>query len=322
MTEARQPRCRRMKRFVPFAIILATLLVSMPACLSARRGLESTQKTERDQTFLVVVEGSDGQMLGYEEHHGSINDFALTASRSDGSVVVTGIKDHAIRRELETTINQILESHQLPTIQLKSILKKRHVSCHAAMIHPPSRGTGFAGPGLLECADALVIGTTALSDLPIWKQRGLLMENNPKYAELIQLRPVPPRQNPAPATSTVRLVWEQAALFLGAVPKVEPTPTVANPDAVTLILCPTGNERYPETQQQPVLFSAALRALQRFVRESELNPKLIVAHTGPNGFAVDKLDPEIRNRLLELMQEELAQPTSPLSDVSRARPDK
>ncbi|MEK7583835.1 MAG: hypothetical protein AAB490_01205 [Patescibacteria group bacterium] len=288
------------------AVAFASLTITSLACAASQKNLTVTP--EFTPTFILVVENDQGKMLGHAELTGVIGDFAITDVRADGSTVITKINNAAISIEVESSLNQILTAHGLPLVQLSQYLAEFHASCHIARVHIPARGSNFAGPAELACDDALVIGTTALTENPIWTQRGLLLVDR-LYPDRLRFAGLPPAISERALAPPEKLTWEQAALFLKAIPKSTGT---------TVDLCPSGNGLFPEIQDNGTLLFAALNALKRFADESKTNSDLIVAHTGPGGFAVDKLEPEVQHHLLDLIREELARPNGQLSSEASA----
>ena len=304
-------------------VVLAAFVVLVllgPACLKSHRDLSSAP-TASDDTFTLVVEDPNGQMLGYDKDlQGTIAEFATTKKRDDGATVITDITNSAIRRRIRKSVNTILKKHQLPRMYIKSYLMDQHITCHVALHHPKYRdqAEGFAGPGMLECSDAIVIGTTALSERPIWLQRGLLMQIKPEFEGMIVLSTVPEQDPPtqkaaAAATPQIALTWEQAAPYLSGIPLVDSS---GDPGITGLKICVGENNLTAAQLEQSSIVQAAVRALIQFTKESEKNSKLIV-HQMKNGrFAVEKLDPKIQDHLLELMQKELTQPNAQISSAT------
>jgi hypothetical protein len=289
-------------------VTLACLLLILAPCSCSRLEIMPRQPAE-SPSFFLVIQNDEGRMLGFERINGSLRDLTRIAHRPDGSVIVTDITSRAARRVIESSMNQILVAHGYGPGRLARYLANGHVSCHRAGMHVPRRGGNFAGPALLECEDALLAGTSPLQpETAIWKQRGLLL-NAAQYPDRIHFDPIgPAAPDEHPSGDAAGLSWEVAASYFRAIPKIEPAGKEGDPSTVMLELCPAGNGIFPELEKNTAMLSAALRALQRFAREQETNRKLIVAHTGERGFDVDRLGPEVRARLLELMRMELGQP--------------
>lgn len=293
-------------------IMLAILLTSSLACLATRQSITTAPEPEQDQTFTVIMEGDDGQMIGYDKFPGHIAQFATTATLNDGAVLVTDITDRAVRRQIQKTVNTILKGHKLPQMRLESLLENRHITCHVAVEHHPSLD-GFAGPALFDCINGLLVGTTALSpDLPIWKQRGLLLPDK-AYPDRIHLVPVPPEsasmqasQRPAsvPMLDSSQLTWEQAAPYLSSVIVLEEVMTDEGPKP-SLKICVGENNLTASQREQRRIVEAAVQALVLFTTENEGNPQLIVRHMKDGRFAVEELDESIQQHLLWLMNAEL-----------------
>ena len=256
-------------------IALVILLTPSFACLAARQSITTTPEPE--QTFTVIVEGDNGQMLGFEEFPGQIAQFATTATL-DNAVLVTDITNRAIARQIQRSVNTILKEKKLPKMRLASLLDNRHITCHMAVEHHRSLD-GFAGPALLNCVNGLLVGTAALSpDIPIWKQRGLLLPEK-AYPDRIRLVPVPPASQQSasvPERQQDELTWEQAAPYLSGLPVIDPAPTSENPEATKLTICVGENNLTASQREQSRIVEAAVRGLILFVKEKEENSRLIV----------------------------------------------
>lgn len=301
-----------------FRTSLRLIALAIMAASSLTYSQQSVQaESAQDLTFVLIVEGDDGQILGHEVLPGDIAQFATTMKRDDGAIIVTEIKDPAVQAEIQEAVNKILKDHGLSPMNLETLLKDRHVSCHMALDHHPSDGVGFAGPALFNCVDGFVVGTTALSpDRPIWKQRGLLLSNK-EYPDRIHLVPIPPAPRPLPQAAAIQpaeLTWEQASPYLSSI--VVPGDVMTENGLEPGLKNCVGNVKPDSELSSPELIHAARRAIERFTNEDPgANPRLIMQHTKDGRFVAGELAPAIQHHLLELMREELAQQSSQLSSA-------